>query len=136
MKIIESKHIVYFDVDDTLLMWRWQDYTDDVHKLLSLQIPGTNETVQVFPHLRHIELMKQFKVRGQTVVVWSKGGWDWAHTAIKALKIEQYVDLVLTKPDWYIDDLDCKEFMKDRRYLHPTDRALDNFQVSEKTDDN
>lgn len=130
MKVIESKYIAYFDVDDTLIMWNWKEYTGDTSQLLSLQIPGTNETIEVLPHKRHIELMKQFKARGQTIIVWSKGGWDWARTAIEALKIEQYVDYVMSKPDCYIDDLNCQDFMKERRYMHPTDRALDSFQPS------
>jgi len=55
-------------------------------------------------HKKHIEELKSFKLQGNTVVVWSKGGRPWALEVIKALELEAFVDHVLQKPDILYDD--------------------------------
>jgi len=43
--------------------------------------------------------------RGHAIVVWSGGGADWAEAVVKALKLEEFVDVVTAKPTYYIDDI-------------------------------
>jgi predicted HAD superfamily phosphohydrolase YqeG len=82
--VLESDKVLYVDVDNTLVLW-----DKDTYK----------------PHKGHVNLIKQFKARGQKVVVWSAGGYVWALKVVKELGLEEYVDLVLSKPSWWADDL-------------------------------
>jgi hypothetical protein len=125
MLVIKSSRIVFCDVDDTLVMWNWKDYSPDGVGLIGITDPNDNVTVAVLPHFRHIEMIKQFKARGHTIVVWSQGGWAWAESVVKTLGIEHMVDLVIDKPSWYIDDLPASAFMQNPTYLHPTDPSKD-----------
>jgi hydroxymethylpyrimidine pyrophosphatase-like HAD family hydrolase len=84
MKLI-NKETVYFDVDDTLVIWEGQQYR---------------------PHLKHINALKQHALRGHFVVVWSAGGFDWAHRIVNELNLINYVDAVMSKPKWIYDDMD------------------------------
>lgn len=92
MYVLESDKCLWVDVDDTLIMW------SEDHGGWS-------------PHEEHIALVKQFHARGQKIVVWSAGGVEWAVKAIEWLKLENYVDLVVSKPAWFIDDLPASEFL-------------------------
>lgn len=89
------------DVDRTLIMWESGDLWH--------------------PHLAHIEILKQFKFQGHGVIVWSAGGHEWALKAIKLLGIEELVDLVAGKPDWWMDDRSCTEFMPELTRIYLTD---------------
>ena len=101
MQVIENENSVFFDVDETLVMW-------------NVPIGREGETILfdnfgyaqwLLPHQHHIKLLKSFKVRGQFVVVWSQGGYQWAREVVKCLGLTEYVDLVMTKPKWIVDDL-------------------------------
>ena len=50
------------------------------------------------------------------MICWSAGGFDWCAAVIKALNLENYVDLVISKPCYYYDDLKPEEFMGKRYY--------------------
>lgn len=114
MKVIESTKSVFFDVDDTLVIWQF----DDDEKNLAIDFgvrPGITE--MAVPNEYHIKLLKEFAARGHTVVVWSAGGWEWAKHVVEVLGLEKYVDLVMSKPDWYIDDKPANYFMGNPIYL-------------------
>lgn len=123
MQIIKSTRLVMFDVDDTLVIWDWQSIDPEGKGLVAIK--NGNCVEHVMPHLRHIELMRQFKARGHMVVVWSQGGHEWAAEVCKVLGIEELVDLVMDKPNWYVDDLHSTAWMKAPIYLHPTDPSKD-----------
>jgi phosphoserine phosphatase len=101
MNTIENDNVVCFDVDDTLVMWSIP--TERAHEAITFDNFGY--ATELLPHLKHVELLKQFKVRGHYVVVWSQGGYQWAREVVKTLGIEKYVDSVMTKPKWIVDDL-------------------------------
>jgi FMN phosphatase YigB (HAD superfamily) len=112
MKVTENDNIVTFDVDDTLVMW------DIIPELMHKAIKFNNfgyETMLI-PHEPHIKLLKQFKARGQYVIVWSQGGYQWAREVVKTLGLEDWVDEVKTKPKWIVDDLPAAAWTK-RSYL-------------------
>ncbi len=114
MEVIkDKKSIVTFDVDETLIMWG-----KDTDKKISITLEGEDGfTMDVTPHAAHIELLKDFKkVCRYTVVVWSQSGWDWALAVVKALELEDYVDLVMSKPSRHVDDLPCNLWMGQRIY--------------------
>ena len=125
MQVIDSSRIIMFDVDDTLVIWDWKDLNPDGIGLVSIENPDAKCSELVMPHNRHIQLLRQFKARGHTVVVWSQGGHAWAASVCRTLGIDHMVDLVMDKPSWYVDDLPCEAFMKLPIYLHPTNPLKD-----------
>ena len=112
MIVTDNDNIVTFDVDETLVMWSWPQKYDG----LSITFNNFGYAAQLLPHDKHIELLKQFKARGHYVIVWSQGGYQWAREVVKVLGIEKYVDLVMTKPKWIVDDLPAAAWTK-RSYL-------------------
>lgn len=64
------------------------------------------------PLYGNIQLLKAQKARGYEVIVHSANGYKWAETIIKALKLEEFVDEVATKPLKYIDDKPADEWMQ------------------------
>lgn len=125
MHVIQSHKRVNFDVDETLVIWDWRPVSPDGVGLIDIVDPISGHIEVVLPHQQHITLLKQFKARGHTVMVWSQGGWAWAESVVKALGIEDLVDYVDSKPDWYVDDLPASAFMGTNIYKHPTDKSQD-----------
>jgi|SRR5581483_1057602 len=129
MIVIPCKQSVFFDVDDTLVRWNPSQAEKDKYGI-DFTCPGglwmnpDGELVQsgswterLVPHHQHIEQLKAHKMRGHTVVVWSAGGWDWAEAVVRTLKLEQYVDLVISKPTWCYDDLQPNEFIPKPQFI-------------------
>lgn len=100
----EDKATCYFDVDDTLILW---GTSDEDKENFGIRI-GHGMAV---PHKRHIEDLKTMKAKGHIIVVWSQGGSDHAAEVVRALDLESYVDVVISKPMWFWDDLHAHEFM-------------------------
>ena len=109
MKIITNPNVVMYDVDGTLVT----PFEDGIH-LLSDKITITTPYGQEdFVELKHVtRVLKRQHMQGHYVIVWSAGGEYWAHTVLKALKLEPYVEIVTSKPKWYHDDQDANDFMK------------------------
>lgn len=125
MKVVRATRSVWFDVDDTLVIWDWKSINPEGIGLVYVVDPNSGVSERVMPHYRHIELMRQFKARGHTVMVWSQGGHEWAEAVCKTLGIEMLVDYVMDKPNWYVDDLHATAWMKAPIYLDPTDPTKD-----------
>lgn len=114
MHVIEDENVVCFDVDDTLVMWNSKCVP--THKI-DILCPYSNSFNFLKPHMAHIDLLKKYKGRGLTVVVWSAGGYKWAEAVVKALELEAFVDYVMTKPSKIVDDLMPNEIFTTRIYL-------------------
>lgn len=114
MVTFENDNVVFFDCDETLVLWNIPIDTpnDDIIQILT---DGFYSTVIV--HKEHVKLLKQFKARGHKVIVWSQGGFNWARAVVKSLGLEEFVDLVICKPKWYVDDLPCEAFMGKPYYI-------------------
>ena len=108
---IEDKPIVYCDVDSTLVMWREHEVPESQRDNFLILWASPNYKVAVWEHKEHVKMLKEFKARGHTVVVWSQGGSDWAESVVDALNLREIVDLVAPKPYWFFDDLTAEEFM-------------------------
>lgn len=131
MNVVKNEVIVCFDVDDTLVLWGkgpGSAYYDSYEKykngltyspnpLIEFINPYDSSLNYLKPHIRHIELLKQYKGRGFYVRVWSAGGWEWAESVVKTLGLEDYVDSVETKPSKYVDDLQAAEVLGVRVYI-------------------
>ena len=113
MQIVENDYVVCFDVDDTLIRWIWDEQERLQHCNEMLEIDTTNRfQTMVLPYYEHIELLKRYKAKGKFIIVWSQSGYEWAKKVVETLNLTEYVDLVLTKPEKYVDDLNANEWME------------------------
>lgn len=115
MRVIESEQIIMWDVDDTLVMWLGGPSTSTI----AIKCPYSGRIEHVTPHKPHIKILKDRKARGATNIVWSSGGFKWAEAVVKALEIQQYVDLVLSKPCMHVEDGDSATVLGPKLYLSP-----------------
>lgn len=138
-----DKPTVYFDVDQTLVWWGSPKNEEEERSSVVVTVPAHRYSYlmsgdpiddeceyesleyhqRVVPIKEHVEHLKEHKRRQHVVVVWSAGGSEWAAAVVKALGLEEYVDLCICKPHWHVDDLPASEFMGQRVYLvKETDR--------------
>lgn len=119
--ILKNDNVVFFDVDDTLVMWSWPEQKDNETIVISAAEEPALHNIRVWPHKEHANRLKQFKARGQSVVVWSQGGWAWAKAVVEALGLQLYVDAIMTKPKWIFDDLPASAWLNEshRSYVDP-----------------
>lgn len=113
-QIIKNEQNIYFDVDDTLVIW---GKVPKGKKAIAITDPYDGTQHYLMPHAGHIKVLKDRKARGATIHVWSSAGWRWAEVVVKALGIEKHVDFVLSKPIMYVDDLQAHEVLGERLYL-------------------
>lgn len=128
MKVIKSDNLIYFDVDETLIFWKHLIpaygegiFADSDHPE-TIEIPDpymrkAGAIIKAVPHQRNIDLLKRNKGQGRTVVVWSAGGYAWAEAVVKTLRLEEYVDLIISKPITYVDDKPMEAWGLTRVYL-------------------
>lgn len=110
--------VIYFDVDDTLVMWG---------RSPKLELDGIwihtdcrekrGERLFLVPHKAHITKMKAHKEQGATVIVWSRGGGQWAQDVVTALGLTNFVDACIPKPDIAYDDLPATEVLPKTSYM-------------------
>ncbi len=117
MKVIASEQIIYFDCDNTLIMWRKTH-----EKAIKFKDPYLNKKLTVWPNSSNINLLKEKAVRGFTVIVWSAAGFKHAEAVVKALNLETYVAFVMSKPTAYVDDKDVNYWWPKRVYLEASMR--------------
>lgn len=116
MKTLNQHNVVAFDVDGTLvdsLLWTGEPGEPlPGNKTVDITTPfaGVSLRFNVKSHI--VEKVKTHHVQGHYVIIWSQGGHEWAETVIKALGLEDYVDIIMTKPKWYYDDIPADEWMK------------------------
>ena len=115
---IGRRHLVCFDVDDTLILHHRKPQPGDIVHYLTHNNLKEHE---VIVHTKHVDMLKRHKQFGKCwIIVWSWGGADWAELVVKTLGLEDYVDLVTGKPFKYYDDLAASEWMgKPVYYPHP-----------------
>lgn len=114
MKVVDKESTIFFDVDDTLVMW---GKAKKGQKVVMVTSPHDGKQEYLRPHPGHIKVLKDRRARGSFIVVWSAGGFAWARAVVKALGLEDYVHLVMTKPHMYVDDLEAQHIMGERLYL-------------------
>ena len=112
MIICKKDNPIYFDVDDTLVIWSFSPEEKD---LIQFKYHGHVYTLK--PHNKHIRFLKSQKKRSRSVIVWSAGGWEWASCVVKALGIEKYVDVVIEKPILCIDDVPKEKIISSSIYF-------------------
>lgn len=118
MQVINRENVIFFDVDDTLVLWDVEKHCRDTQSVLVID-PYDGIPVRLAVHEPHVKLLMNHKARGTVIVVWSQGGYAWAEAVINALGLTDFVDLVMTKPRAYVDDLAVTAWMSERIYISP-----------------
>ncbi|RLF65333.1 MAG: hypothetical protein DRN30_04175 [Thermoplasmata archaeon] len=111
---------IYFDVDETLVLWNW-DKELDCKKITILTEDDGGYTWDFVPHQPHIDKMIEHFNRGCKIYVWSQGGEDWARKVVDELGLNAYVTNCMTKPAWIYDDMPATNWCNEdnRVYLDP-----------------
>ncbi len=123
--VLESSNTVFFDVDETLILWDTKERKGRKDFIL-VEDPHLNGMkVKVYPHYAHGNILRRNYHQGRIVVVWSAAGHLWAKAIVKALKLEKYVSLVMEKPVQYVDDVPM-EFWKPKRIYLEIDTEIPN----------
>lgn len=117
MVTIKSEQNVFFDVDGTLIV----NPGEGAGRLISVLDPVTDNYILMEAHEPNIRLLLEESHRGSYVVVWSRGGYEWASNVLKALNLTNKVQLVMTKPFVYFDDIPVEQWLTNRVFLNAND---------------
>ena len=96
MKVLETELLAAFDVDHTLII----PNVNGTHELLF-----AGEPLRFDPVWSHIKLLKSWKERGYFVIIWSHNGYKHALNVVECLQLQEFVDLIQTKPIKHVDDM-------------------------------
>src|ERR1700722_14341636 len=107
MIVIKNENVRPFDVDGTLI-YEVTPHEASRTKTVSVKDPVTGGMIVMAVHEPMIRLMMEEHHRGSHIIVWSRGGYEWAANVITALNLQQYVNEVYSKPMVYFDDVDVK----------------------------
>lgn len=119
MKTFESDLTVAFDVDETIVNWSYPESEIDNTILVTQTMnDGTEYSQRLLPNKFVIDRIKGHFMQGHVVVIWSAGGGSWGQSIIKALGLEEYVSVVLSKPQFFYDDLPAVEFLPEVNRYH------------------
>jgi hypothetical protein len=113
--VLESSNCIWFDCDDTLIMWGNHSSRRDRILITDPHLP--EEKISLIPHKTHINILKRNHAQGRTVIVWSAAGYEWAVAVVNALKLEKFVSLILPKPVIIVDDKAMEDWGCMRTYL-------------------
>lgn len=132
--VIEGDKIVYVDVDNTLIMTEKDIKAvaeDEGHFLemkeflgtVKMRPPAHQDLMEFYVNNENVELVKHISKMGTKIVVWSKSGYRWAAEAVEQLELEEFVDLIISKPNDIIDDLPAEKFIPKPMWKHPWPKA-------------
>lgn len=112
MKTLDKHNVVCFDVDGTLvdsILFGAMPKGDE--DMIDISSPFSRTSLAFIVKTPIVNKVKQHHLQGHYVIVWSQAGHEWAETVIKALGLEESVDLLMTKPKWAYDDLPIEEWL-------------------------
>jgi hypothetical protein len=123
MRITKNETLIPIDVDSTLVFTPSKsDPEDSVYVQVDDILSGQ---LKMRVNRAMIRLLKEEHHRGSHIIVWSRGGWEWAKNVVTALDLTEYVHDIYSKPKSYFDDKDVSEWLKDRVYLGPDENYKD-----------
>lgn len=110
---------IYFDVDNTLVMWpnlSTQESFENNPKALKFEFMGMVHWLK--PHKKHIEELKIWHKKGHDIVIWSAGSKEWGEIVIDKLKLKKYIYAILSKPDYFYDDMPAHYILHPHRRIY------------------
>lgn len=110
---LKSDNVAYFDCDETLVFVDSIPLGVDTVWIQIPDFPGK----QVGIHTKHVQRLKDHKIWGNGVVVWSRSGYQWAKAVVVALELTEFVDVILSKPLYFYDDKKCDQILGEHRFL-------------------
>lgn len=113
MQIIKGDKIIFCDVDSTLIDW---DKPNDPNAII-FDLDGQN--IDLVPIWSTVEKLRKFKQEKYTIVIWSQTGYNWCVEVVNKLRINHLVDVCMTKPTKFIDDLPSFVFMPEENRIKP-----------------
>lgn len=113
MLVLKEKPTVYVDVDETLVSFEAR-----YKSCAKIKVGPEGAKMNAFINEYVVDKIKEFRARGHNVIIWSAGGADWAHTVVKSLKLEDYVDAIMPKPSWFFDDQPSTTYMPESNRIH------------------
>ena len=117
---LKSGRTAAVDCDETLLSWNPDKFKHNPKDLIEMEDPITGHKKQFLPHFHNIELLKNLKLQGYTIIVWSAASGNWACKVVNALNLEKFVDLTCDKLELAVDDLlDAKKIIKTIIWIDP-----------------
>jgi len=114
MMTVKNENIRPFDVDGCLIV-----EAKDSRQIAHILDPVTKRFIKVGVNRAMVRLLKEEKKRGSYTIVWSRSGYEWANNVIQCLYLDDYVDLIMSKPIVYFDDTPVKKWLKDRVFIGP-----------------
>lgn len=120
LKTLINERIIMIDVDDTLVLHEFDKTLPG--KYVRIPDPITpNAYIELRVHEPMVRLVKEEAARGSQLLIWSRGGFQWAENVARALEFDKLQGeiLILTKPFAYFDDSDVSSWLKDRVYIGP-----------------
>lgn len=108
--LVNTDRTVFVDCDQTLIDWSGSS-EGDVVTLLN----GECQTYTIRRMAANIGSLMLHKQLGHFIVVWSAAGFDHAKSVVEALGLMNYVDLIMAKPDIFIDDLPASEWLNESK---------------------
>lgn len=106
---IRKERPSYFDVDNTLLLWKG-DVTEPGDNKIEMR-DLNNDVYYLTPNKMLIDLLKLDAIKGYYIVIWSNRGYNWSVEARNKLKLNNYVDECLAKPVRMFDDENPQDFL-------------------------
>ncbi len=120
MLVIRNENVDPYDIDGTLIMHDRLINIPDSERVRVVD-PVTGGTLTVRINRPMVRLLMESKARGSYVIVWSRGGFQWAENVIKALSLTAYVDQVMSKPMAYFDDTPIEKWLPYRVMIQPNE---------------
>ena len=113
MIVIRNDNVVFCDIDSTLIAWHKEEVDPNNTRLVDIEVDGNT-----YPHWvlnENVDQLYKHHARGQPIILWSQGGYEWGEAVAKALGLENIVSVVVGKPKFVIDDLPASAWMPNSR---------------------
>lgn len=122
--IIKNEYVVFVDCDDTLVMHVKQSDIP-IEDLVCVKDTVLGDKGE-FPYITMqrnrpmIRLVHEEIARGATIIIFSRGGYQWAENVAIAVGLYPHKNvIIMSKPLAYLDDKPVEEWLKYRVYIAP-----------------
>lgn len=131
MLVIKNEMVDPYDLDGTLIIHESMANVPNTERV-AVEDPVTGNYIIVRINRPMVRLLRESKARGAYVIVWSRGGFQWAVNTIKALGLEAHVDQVMSKPMAYFDDTPVDKWLPYRVMIQPNEIYKSEIQLTKE----